>query len=120
PILQGSNDIVDVALRWRAKSGSLGYGNNLTIDSVRLEIRDCATNIIDDMLVRPYGAQVPNGLAADTMYSVSSLPLSTQSVVLRLYSKSMTLPARGVVVTAPFTLRTNPRLSVPLGTSYPS
>ncbi len=120
PILQGSNDIVDVALRWRAKSGSLGYGNNLTIDSVRLEIRDCATNIIDDMLVRPYGAQVPNGLAADTMYSVSKLPLSTQSVVLRLYSKSMTLPARGVVVTAPFTLRTNPRLSVPLGTSYPS
>lgn len=122
PILQGSNDIVELAVRWRSTdpNSTVGYTSPLTVDSVRLEILDCAGEIIDRMLVRPEPRGSRSGSAADTLYAVAKLPLSTQRVQARLYSQSMTLPSSGAVVSVPFNLRTNPNLFIPLGASYPT
>lgn len=123
-IRQGSNDLVSLALRWRVRTSSsensLGYASSLQVDSVRMTIRDCAGNLIDEQLVRPIPPGTNSGTVIDTLYSVRRLPLSTDRVEYRMYSKSMTLPVDGLTFSTAFTLRTNPVLSIPLGTSYPS
>jgi hypothetical protein len=120
--LQGSNDILELAVRWRAydPQSTVGYTSPLTVDSVRYEILDCAGQIIESMLVRPEARGVRTGSAADTLYEVKPLPLSTARVQARLYSKSMTLPSSGAFVSAPLNLKTNPNLHIPLGLSYPT
>lgn len=122
PVLQGSRDIIELAVRWRAyePNSTVGYNNPLVVDSVRLEILDCAGQIIESMLVRPEPRGTRSGSAADTLFEVARLPLSTARVQARLYSKSMTLPSSGAYVTAPLNLRTNPNLYLPLGASYPT
>lgn len=122
PALQGSNDIVELAVRWRANDprSTVGYNRPCTVDSVRLEILDCAGQIIETMRVVPEAVGSRSGSAADTLYEVRHLPLSTERVQARLYSKSMMLPSLGVLVAAPLSLRTNPNLHVPLGLSYPT
>ena len=122
PILQGSNDIVELALRWRAFNAQsrVGYVAPMEFDSVRLEILDCAGNIIDQMLVPPNAQSIGTGNAADTLYSVTKLPLTANSIRYRAYSRVMTFPKDGVIVTAPLQLRTNPLAHIPLGTQYPT
>lgn len=122
PALQGSGDIIEMAVRWRSKDpkSTVGYNRPCVVDSVRLEILDCAGQIIESMRVVPEAIGSRSGSAADTLYEVRRLPLSTERVQARLYSKSMKLPSTGVLVTAPLSLRTNPNLSVPLGLSYPT
>jgi hypothetical protein len=122
PILQGSDDIVEFAIRWRAydAQSTVGYNSPLAVDSVRLEILDCSGSVIDRMLVRPTPSAIRTGNAADTLYKITKLPLSVSSVRARVYSASMHLPHEGVLVSAPFSLRTNPVLHVPLGVTYPT
>ncbi|MBU3678539.1 MAG: hypothetical protein FGM32_02910 [Candidatus Kapabacteria bacterium] len=123
-IRQGSNDLVSLSLRWRVNAPSseksLGYASSLQIDSVRMTILDCAGNTLDDQLVRPIAPMTNSGTVTDTLYPVRRLPLSTERVAFRMYSKSLTLPADGLLFETSMTLRTNPKLSIPLGTSYPS
>jgi hypothetical protein len=123
-IRQGSNDLVSLALRWRVKTSwsenSLGYSANLQVDSVRMTVHDCAGNVLDDQLVRPIPPGTNSGTVVDTLYAVRKLPLSTERVDFRMYSKSLTLPVDGVLFSTAFRLRTNPVITVPLGTSYPS
>lgn len=122
PVLQGSDDVVALTMRWSQYNTTdpSGYSASLNIDSVRMEIRDCAGNILDRALISPHPAVQSGGVIADTLYPVRKLPLSTSKVIFRLYSKSLTLPATGMVYSAPITLRTNPILNIPLGMSYPS
>jgi hypothetical protein len=122
PFLQGSNDIAELAVRWRANdvNSTVGYNRPCAVDSVRLEILDCAGEVIKTMRIVPEPIGARSGSAADTLYEIKDLPLSTERVRARLYSKNMTLPSAGVLVTAPFTLRTNPNLYIPLGLSYPT
>jgi len=122
PILQGSNDIVDMSLRWRSNSSNsnVGYSNDLSVDSVLLEITDCAGNTVARHRIRPVSPQTNSGNAADTLYPVSKLPLSTTGITYRIYSRSLTLPSTGVTLRAPISLRTAPLLLIPYGTSYPS
>lgn len=122
PLLQGSNNIAELAVRWRAYdlNSTVGYNSPCVVDSVRLEILDCAGEVLETMRIGPNAIGARSGSAADILYKITNLPLSTQRVQARLYSKSMTLPAAGVLVTAPLTLRTSPNLYVPLGLSYPT
>ena len=122
PILQGSGDIVEFALRWRAYNAQskVGYVAPMGLDSVRLEILDCAGNIIDQMIVPPTAQSIATGNAADTLYMVTKLPLTAHSIRYRAFSRVMTFPKDGVVVTAPLSLRTNPVVHIPLGTQYPT
>jgi hypothetical protein len=90
------------------------------LDSVRLEILDCAGNIIDQMIVPPTAPSIATGNAADTLYVVTKLPLTANSIRYRAFSRVMTFPKDGVVVTAPLSLRTNPVVHIPLGTQYPT
>ena len=122
PIRQGSQDLLDLALRWRSNNpaSTIGYAADKHIDSVRFEILDCAGNILDQFLIRPTPPMTQNGIIADTHYVVTKLPLSTQSVRYSVYSKSLTLPVEGVTTAASLTLRTSPQLFIPFGTSYPT
>jgi hypothetical protein len=122
PILQGSDDIVEFAVRWRAydAQSTVGYNSPFAIDSVRLEILDCSGSVIDRMLVRPTPPAIRTGNAADTLYKVTKLPLSVSSVRARVYSASMHFPREGVLVSEPLSLRTNPVLHIPLGFTYPT
>ena len=122
PIRQGSYDVLDLGLRWRANNaaGTLAYAGSLPIDSVRMEIADCAGNILESKLLTPVAPLTPTGVIVDTVYTVTKLPLSTSTVTYRLYAKSMTLPREGVTTTVPLRLRTNPMLHIPLGTTFPS
>lgn len=125
PILQGSTDVVALTMRWGQGSPSAwntpsGYSKTLKIDSVRMEITDCAGNIVDRQLIAPHPPVQSGGVIADTMYPIRKLPLSTARVTFRLYSKSMTLPATGIVYSAPLSLQTNPVVNIPFGTSYPT
>jgi len=122
PALQGSNDILELAVRWRAfdPNSTVGYSRPCAVDSVRLEIIDCAGEVLETMRINPKAVSARSGSAADTFYEIKNLPLSTVRVQARLYSKSMTLPSSGVLVTSPLTLRTNPNLYAPLGLTYPT
>lgn len=122
PILQGSDDVVALTMRWSQYNTTdpSGYSASLKIDSVRMEIRDCAGNVLDRALIMPHPAVQSGGIIADTLYPVRKLPLSASQVIFRLYSKSMTLPTEGIVYSAPISLQTNPIVNIPLGTSYPS
>lgn len=124
PIRQGSYDVLDLGLRWRPNSPwaatTIGYNDALRIDSVRMDIVDCAGNILDSRLLKPVAPFTPTGVIVDTMYSVTALPLSTTEVRYRLYAKDFTLPRSGVLTTVPLRLRTNPRLWIPLGTTFPT
>ncbi|MEN9281374.1 MAG: hypothetical protein RL594_309 [Bacteroidota bacterium] len=121
-VLQGSGDVVAIKMRWSQynTTSPSGYASSLKIDSVRMEIRDCAENILDSRLITPHPAVQSGGIIADTLYPVRKLPLSTTRVIYRLYSKSLTLPATGMVYSAPLSLQTNPIVHIPLGTSYPT
>ena len=120
PIRQASNDVVDLKLLWTPSAAGSGYLAALPIDSVQLKVLDCAGNIIDQRVVRPTSGNAATGVIADTMYPVVHLPLSTTAIEYRLFSSAMTLPADGVVATAPLRLISAPILTIPLGFSYPS
>ena len=125
PILQGSGDVVALSMLWSQdrRPGYVspnGYSNNLKIDSVRMEIHDCAGNILDRQLIVPHPPVQGGGVIADTLYPIRKLPLSTSHLTFRLYSKSMTLPSTGIVYSVPLPLRTNPIINIPFGMSYPT
>lgn len=122
PILQGSPDIVDMTLRWGANSANstIGYSGKFAIDSVRLDILDCAGTILTSNQITPMLAHTNSGAVADTLYPIQVLPLSANRVVYHVYSKSLTLPALGVTIEAPIALRTAPQLRIPYGKLNPT
>lgn len=120
PVRQGSNDIVDLSMGWSPSASNAGYSSSLAIDSVLLQVLDCSGSVIDQHRVRPTAGNAATGVIADTMYTVSKLPLSTSQIQYRIYSQAMTLPVDGVAATASLTLVSDPILSIPLGFTYPS
>lgn len=120
PIRQGSNDVVDLSMGWSPSASNAGYISSLAIDSVLLQILDCSGSVVDQHTVRPTAGNAATGVIADTMYTVTKLPLSTSQIQYRIYSQAMTLPIDGVAASASLNLVSDPILSIPLGFSYPS
>ncbi|MBK6292643.1 MAG: hypothetical protein IPF59_12985 [Ignavibacteria bacterium] len=123
PIRQGSTDIVDLDVRWAPNgtaSLNTGLASGLKIDSVIFRARDCSGRVVDQGHVTPSPALVMNGVAADSSYVVTKLPLSVASVELQLYSKSLTFPNEGVLVSTPLTVIPFPQFNAPYGFSYPT
>lgn len=117
PLRQGSSDIAELTLRW---TSGKGLASTVTIDSIVMDVLDCAGNVIDRELL-PVPAQLSStGIVTQALYAVSKLPLSTDAVRMTVYSERMTLPRTGVATTIPLKLRTNPLLHVPLGLTYPT
>lgn len=120
PVRQGSNDIVDLSMGWSPSASNAGYASTLAIDSVLLQVLDCSGSVIDQHRVRPTAGNAATGVIADSMYTVTKLPLSTAQIQYRIYSQSMTLPIGGVAASASLNLVSDPILSIPLGFTYPS
>lgn len=117
PLRQGSSDIAELTLRW---SQGMGIAPDVVVDSVVMEVLDCAGAVVDRQQLttpRPLSA---TGIVTQSLYAVSKLPLSTAAIRMTVYSENMTLPNAGVSTTIPLTLRTNPVLYLPLGLSYPT
>ena len=117
PLRQGSSDIAELTLRW---TSGTGLASTVAIDSIVMDVLDCAGNIIDRELLTVPAPLSSTGIVTQTLYAVSKLPLSTDAVRMTVYSDRMTLPGAGVATTIPLKLRTNPVLHVPLGLSYPT
>mgnify|MGYP001627138770 CR=1 FL=1 len=123
PLRQGSTDILDVAAYWAPRgvqSNSIGLSAVYSIDSVSMRVLVCNNHPADSANVRPTPAQVKTGVLADTVYSVSKLPLASNLVELTVYSRSLRLPSGGVRVTAPISFVPAPVFNAPYGFSYPS
>lgn len=120
PIRQGSNDVVDLSMGWSPSASNAGYVSSLAIDSVLLQILDCSGSVVDQHTVRPTAGNAATGVIADTIYTVTKLPLSTSQIQYRIYSQAMSLPIDGVAASASLNLVSDPILSIPLGFSYPS
>lgn len=117
PLRQGSSDAAEITLKWGMGKGLSGA---VVVDSVVMEVLDCAGTEIDRQLLPVPVQNTATGVITETLYAVSRLPLATSAMRLTMYSTSMTLPRRGASTTIPLTLRTNPQLGIPLGFRYPS
>ena len=114
---QGSQDAAEFTLKWGMGKG---LAASVAIDSIVMDILDCAGTVIDRQLLPSPVQNRQTGVVTETVYAVSNLPLSTDALRITTYSERLTLPRTGVVTTVPLKLRTNPQLSIPLGTTYPS
>lgn len=121
PIRQGSTDLVDLDVRWAPNgtaSFTTGLASGLKIDSVIFRARDCSGQVVDHGRVSPSPALLMTGVAADSSYVVTKLPLAVASVEFTLFSTSLTFPNEGVVVSAPLSVIPYPQFHALYGFSY--
>lgn len=123
PAIYQSDDVLSLLYGWvlfkkRSKTTPNGYNDDIiTLDSIRVQLLDCAGNVLYTERMIPY-RYTSNSQIAELHRPVKDLPLAFASTKIVMYSKSLGLPKDGLVTTAASPLLPNPRLHIPNGDSY--
>jgi len=122
-ILQGSNDVLSLGVYLgNSPNGtpSLSMLPPYSMDSVRYRFRDCNGSVDDSLKSRTASVGAQTNIVADTMYTVTPLPITARTSEVDVYSSKLHFPRRGFTYIDSINIVPNPVVDTLYGRWYPS
>lgn len=122
-ILQGSTNTVYLGLSLGvAPDGkqflSLAGGNRM--DSVRYRFRDCNSSVDDSLQSQTAAVGARTNIMADTLYTITPLPITVRTTEVNVYSSSLHFPLNGFTYIDSINIVPNPDVDTLYGRWYPT